>query len=175
MQVIKKLVRFVSVAGVGLTGLVASAGTAHADASANMAVGVTVADSCTISSTPLAFAGYNSTVNASTPVGANATLTVTCTSGFATTVTLNEGLNEGAGSTPATPVRRMTDGTNFLNYVLNQDSQGGIVLWGDDPTTDADTTGTGAGVALTVYGQMPAGQNPPGGDYTDTVVATVLF
>ena len=119
-ETLKRAVRF---GGLGFAGLVMVAGTASADAGADIAVGVTVTNSCTISSTPLAFPGYDSTLNAATPVGANATLTVTCTSGLVTAVTLNEGENADAGSAPATPVRRMTDGTNFLNYVLNQDSQ----------------------------------------------------
>jgi spore coat protein U-like protein len=167
--------RVVRLGGLGFAGLVALAGTARADAGADIAVGVTVTDSCTISSTPLAFAGYDATANASTPVGANATLTVTCTSGFVTAVTLDEGQNAGTGSAPATPVRRMTDGTSFLNYVLNQDSQGGSVVWGATSGTQQATTGTGAPVDLTVYGRMPAGQNPPAGVYGDVVVATVLF
>jgi spore coat protein U-like protein len=175
MQMYQTLRHAIRLGSVGLAGLIAFAGTASADEAANIAVGVTVTESCTISSTALAFAGYNAALNASTPVGANATLTVTCTSGFATTVTLDEGDNAGAGSAPATPVRRMTDGTNFLNYTLNQDSQGGSVVWGDSAGTDAATTGTGAGVAMTVFGQMPAGQNPPAGVYGDVVVATVLF
>jgi spore coat protein U-like protein len=36
-------------------------------------------------------------------------------------------------------------------------------------------TGTGSATAITVYGQMAAGQNVPAGSYADTVVATVSF
>lgn len=175
MHMYETIKRAVRLGGLGFAGLLTVAGTASADAGADIAVGVTVTNSCTISSTPLAFPGYDSTLNAATPVGANATLTVTCTSGLVTAVTLNEGENADAGSAPATPVRRMTDGTNFLSYVLNQDAQGGSVVWGDSAGTQQATTGTGAAVALTVFGSMPAGQNPPAGVYGDVVVATVLF
>jgi spore coat protein U-like protein len=175
MQMYETLRRVIRLGSFGLAGLVAFAGTASADEAANIAVGVTVTDSCTISSTALTFAGYNAALNVSTPVGANATLSVTCTSGFETAVTLDEGDNPDAGSAPATPIRRMTDGTNFLNYTLNQDAQGGSVVWGDSAGTQAATTGTGAAVAMTVFGQMAAGQNPPAGVYGDVVVATVLF
>jgi spore coat protein U-like protein len=169
------LKRTIRLSVLGFAGLLTVAGTASADDAADIAVGVTVTNSCTISSTPVAFASYDSTLNATTPVGANATLTVTCTNGFETAVTLNEGENPGAGSAPATPARRMTDGTNFLNYTLNQDSQGGAVLWGDSAGTQQATIGTGAPVELTVFGRLPAGQNPPAGVYADVVVATVLF
>ena len=175
MKMYDTLKHAIRLSGLAFAGLLTVAGTASADDAADINVGVTVTNSCTISSTPLAFAGYDSTLNFSTPVNANATLTVTCTNGFETAVTLDEGQNPDAGSAPATPARRMTDGTNFLNYVLNQDSQGGSVLWGDSAGTQQATTGTGAAVPLTVFGRMPAGQNPPAGIYGDVVIATVLF
>lgn len=153
----------------------AVAGTAKADDVANIAVGVTVANSCSISSTALAFAGYDAVTNAATPVGANATLTVTCTDGFVTAVTLDQGLSPGVGSGAGTPVRRMTDGVNFLDYELKQDSQGGAVVWGSTVGTRQATTGTGGAVDMIVYGQIPAGQDQPAGVYGDVVVATVLF
>jgi spore coat protein U-like protein len=137
-------------------------------------VSATVAASCTIdASAGLAFGTYDPIVtNASTDLAATGSLDTTCTNGFDATVTLGQGANAGAGSTDSAPVRRMTDGTNFLNYELYTAADHATV-W--DNTTGTTVTETGAPVTTDVFGVVTAGQNVPAGSYTDTVVATVTF
>ena len=102
-------------------------------------------------------------------------VSVTCTSGASTTVTLGQGGNADMGSTAAAPLRRLKDaGTNFLNYTLYSDT-GRTTVWGDTGGTGVPHTGDGTLTALTVYGQIPGGQNAAAANYSDTVVATITF
>jgi spore coat protein U-like protein len=96
---------------------------------------------------------------------ADTTVDVYCTKGVTPEVTLDNGVNTS---------RRMTDGTDFLDYELYSGSAGGTV-W---PTV---TPGVAAGTAanptialtLTIYGRLFAEQAVQAGNYVDTVVATV--
>jgi len=113
--------------------------------------------------------------NASSPLDGTGTVTVTCTSGDATNITLGQGANAANGSTDAAPLRQMKDsGTDVLSYALYQDSAR-TTAWGNTSATGVDETGTGAAQNVTVYGAVAAGQNVPAGSYSDTVVATVTF
>jgi len=143
-----------------------------ATATANLAVSTTVGNTCTISTTALAFGAYDPIVtNASTALIGQGGVVLTCTKNAATTIGLALGANALAS------VRRMTDGaTNYLTYELYQDASS-VQVWGT------------AGVALltpavapskaprtfVVYGKVAGGQDVPSGTYTDTVVATVNF
>lgn len=144
-------------------------------ATSNMAVSATVTANCTITAGALAFGAYDPIVaNATTPLPGNATLTVTCTNGSPTTITLDQGLNPAGGSTNAAPLRQMISGGNFLSYGLFQDNAL-TVTWGNTAGTGVAYTGTGVAGSVTVFGVVPAGQNVPAGTYNDTVVATITF
>lgn len=144
-----------------------------ASATANLSVGATIVNNCTISTTPVSFASYD-------PVGAHAsnnddsgsgTVTVTCTKGTTATIGLALGQN-ASGST-----RRMLNGTaNFLNYELYQDAGRGTV-WGTAGTAllSPGAAPSKAPRTFTVYGRIFAGQDLPAGSYADTVQATVNF
>jgi len=139
----------------------------------NMTVSATVTNNCTISAGALAFGNYNPTV--ATAVDAAATLTLTCTLNASTTITLDEGLHAGGGSTPAVPIRRMVNSvTNFLSYTLYTTS-GRTTVW--NGTTGVAYTGTGvADTSVQVFGRIPGSQSSlPSGSYTDTIVATITF
>jgi spore coat protein U-like protein len=160
--------------------LVFGVGSAFAGtATGTILVSATVNPTCTITTSPLAFNGYyTATVGATTTT---APLSYTCTNGFVTTITLDQGLHPLAGSTGLLPLRQMADsgGTNFLAYSITQDLLG-TQAWGDAPGVPpggsaAPATGTGAQVSLTVYGSIAQGLNPPSGQYTDTVTATITF
>lgn len=144
-------------------------------ASENLAVSATVIDNCLISTSALSFGNYDPVdVNASANLDGTGTVSVTCTSGDTVQITLGQGSNADTGSTDAAPLRRMTDGSNFLSYALYSDS-GRTSVWGNDATVDVETTGTGANEDHTVYGRVTSGQNVPAGSYSDTVQATVTF
>ena len=70
----------------------------------------------------------------------------------------------------------MGPGAAVLNYVLTQDAAH-AANWGNTPVTDTppSANGTGSTVAITVYGQVAAGQYVAPGAYTDTITATVNF
>jgi len=139
----------------------------------NMAVSATVTNNCTISAGALAFGNYNPTV--ATAVDAAATLTLTCTLSASTTITLDQGLHPGGGSTLAVPIRRMVNNaTNFLSYTLYT-TIGRTTVW--DGVTGVAYTGTGiADTSVQVFGRIPGSQSSlPAGVYTDTVVATITF
>ncbi|MDB6106074.1 MAG: Sigma-fimbriae tip adhesin [Gammaproteobacteria bacterium] len=147
-----------------------------ATATSNLAVTASVSANCTIITALVAFGAYDPvSANATTALNGTGTVSVTCTNGATTTVTLGEGANAGGGSTAAAPARRLKDGgTDFLTYSLYTDT-GRTAVWGDTAGTGLAHTGTGTLTALTVYGAVNAGQNVPAGNYSDTVVATITF
>jgi spore coat protein U-like protein len=169
----KRSARILTVAGATALALGGISGTQAA--TDNIAVTATVVANCAIAAGALDLGSYDPVVvNASTDALATSTITVTCTSGASATVTLGQGTTVGAGSTDADPNRRLTDGANFLNYGLFTDV-GRSVEWGNTAGTGVAHTGTGAGVPLTVYGNIPAGQNVPAGAYAGTVIATITL
>jgi spore coat protein U-like protein len=63
----------------------------------------------------------------------------------------------------------------LLNYAMFSNSTR-TTNWGQTVGTDTVTgTGNGAAQALTVYGQVTAGQFVAPGAYTDTITATVTY
>jgi spore coat protein U-like protein len=127
---------------------------------------VTIAPTCSISANPLAFGNYSGTV-----VNANTTLSVTCTN----TTPYDVGLSAGNGSGATVTTRSMTGpGGAALNYTLYSNS-GYSTNWGNSTGSWVTGTGTGAAQTLTVYGQIPAGQHPTAGNYTDVIIATLTY
>lgn len=143
----------------------------------NLPVSASVAANCLIdASSGLAFGAYDPvSANASADLDSTATVSVNCTLDSAVTITMGQGLNADAGSTAAAPLRRLTDGTNFLSYDLYSDA-GYTTVLGDTLGTSVGYTGTGVADTVTAYGRIPGGQNVPVAVlYGDTVVATITF
>ncbi len=140
-----------------------------ATATASFTVTATAMKACSISATPQNFGSYDPT--AATPLNSTSTITILCTTG----TEYNVGLNAGSASGATVTTRKMTNGANTLNYALYQDSSR-TINWGNTVGTDT-VGGTAGGTAatLTVYGQVPAGQNVPVGAYSDTVTATITY
>jgi spore coat protein U-like protein len=140
-------------------------------ATANLAVSASVANNCTISTAALGFGSYDPvSAHAATPLDGSGTVTIACTKGANTTISLDLGGNASGSQ------RRLKDGgTNFLSYDLFQDA-GRTTVWG----TGGDVLTPPAAPSkaprnYSVYGRVPANQDVPAGNYTDTVVATVNF
>lgn len=138
----------------------ASAGTA----TANLGVSASVAATCTISASPVAFGAYSGS-----QLDATGSVTANCVTGTAWTIGLGAG--NGTGATDSN--RKMTSGGNTLSYALYSDS-GRTTNWGNSTGTISGT-GTGGSQNNTVYGRIVAGTVPAAGTYTDTVVATINF
>jgi spore coat protein U-like protein len=140
-------------------------------ASDSFPVQATVVANCNID-TPntLQFGNYDPAVaNALTDLDADTDIDVRCTkNSVGVTVELDLGLNDNAGQ------RRMTDGTEFLDYDLFQDG-GRVTPWATGGDAASYSPTTSAWVSLTVYGRVPAGQDVGVGTYDDTVTATINF
>lgn len=114
--------------------------------------------------TELAFGDYDGGQNDQA-----GTITVTCTTGTAYEVELDNGANYSA------PNRRMKHGTaDYLNYELYSDA-GRTTRWGNDDSSDVHMSSDGTAQSIDVYGRMPAGQSGPIGNYADTITVTVTF
>jgi spore coat protein U-like protein len=142
-------------------------------ATSSFAVTATVANSCIVSSTTLAFPTYLPT-SASATTGSTA-VDVTCTLGAPYTVALSNGSGTGADPTAGASGRKMTGPSSaLLGYNLYQDA-GYTQAWGSTGVYLLSGTGTGVQVPLTVYGRIPASQVAAAGNYTDTINVTVSF
>jgi spore coat protein U-like protein len=133
---------------------------------AQFAVRASVVADCQVTANDLDFGTYNSATAAS---GSNQ-INLKCTPGSAATVSLDGGQS---GNPQA---RHMTGQNTNLNYQLYRDAG----------HTDAINTAgmafqlkgsdnTGQNVIYNVYGQVPANQAVPAGNYTDTVRVTVTY
>lgn len=136
-------------------------------ATASFTITVVVPASCTISATALAFGNYTTLL-----VNATSTISVSCTS----TTPYNVGLNAGTATGATVISRKMIGpGAATLAYSLFSNSAR-TTNWGNTVGTDTLAgTGSGAVQGLTVYGQIPAGQRPTPGNYTDTIIATLTY
>ena len=146
------------------------AGTATAD----LAVSATVVSTCSISTVAVSMGSVDQ-LNTSTLTGTGG-LTVQCTNGASSSITLNQGLHAASGSSDDVPLRKMVNATNTgdgLAYTITQD--GASAIWGNTSLSGLGYTGTGLTESKTVYISIPQGQNAPVGIYTDTVVATLTF
>ncbi|KQY84732.1 spore coat U domain-containing protein [Brevundimonas sp. Root1423] len=145
--------------------LLATGGAAAQTRTAQFAVRAQVVADCQITAEDLNFGTYNASSNAtaSTPV------TLRCTPGSGATVSFDAGAS-------GNPQARYMDGPGHLNYQLYKDAAR------QDPI---DTMGaafqlpgfsnTGQLVTYRVYGEVPASQAVPAGNYTDIIRVTVQY
>lgn len=160
--------------GAGVAALVAGMvaaqpATVEADvASANLSVSAAVAANCTISAGSLLFGTYDPIgANDTNPLNAEATVTVRCTKNTSAQVGLDNGENFSGG-------RRMIAGASqFLSYELYSDSTRNTV-WNMANRVNYVAPNRSP-QDLTVYGQVPAGQDVEVGNYSDTVIAEIEF
>ncbi len=144
-------------------------------ATSNLSVSATVINNCTISTGAMAFGNYDPvSVNASTGLSGTGTVTVACTKGATVTIGLGLGANASGSQ------RRLTDGSNFLDYDVYKEV-GHSNVWGTsgsatvNPYGGSNNAPNKNAVNTTAYGLVTANQDVPAGSYTDTVVATVNF
>ena len=151
--------------GVAAAAGLATAGSA-ATANANLGVSASVAATCAITTSAVAFGAYSGT-----QIDATGTVTANCVIGTPWTIGLGTGTGVGATVTS----RKMTSGANVLPYALFSDA-GHSQNWGTTIGTDTLAgTGTGGTDGHTVYGRIATGSVPAAGGYADTVVATITF
>ncbi len=144
----------------------------------NLGVSASVTATCTIVTAPVLFGTYDPT--SGTDLAAEGSVTVLCTNGTAGNITLGQG-TAAVGDVPGAPVRQMSGGAagaGRLGYFLYSD-EALTTAWGNTAPTGVAHAGNGISTEITVYGEVPAGQNIIAGSggtaYADTVVATVTF
>lgn len=138
-----------------------------ATSTASFQVTATVAATCVISATNLAFGTYSGV-----QTDINSTLTATCTNTTPYTIGLSVGAATGATAT----ARSMTGpSAALLGYSLFRDAAR-TLNWGFTAGTDTVAgTGSGAAQPISVYGRIAGSQYVAPGAYTDTVTATITF
>lgn len=130
-------------------------------------VTATVQATCLVAATPLAFGTYTGLAATST-----STVSVTCTN----TTPYNVGLSAGLAPSAGVTTRKMTGpAAALLSYSMYTDAARSL-NWGTTIATDTvPGTGNGSAQAITVYGNVPAGQFVAPGAYADTITATVTY
>jgi len=135
-----------------------------ATVTSTLAVSATVNTVCVVNSVgAMAFGAYTGIA-----VTSSATLNYTCSNALPVQISFDKGVN-GA----STAARLMKNAASTLSYQLYSDSAR-TTVW-DDTTNKVPVTGTGASATQTIYGQIPAGQYPTAGAYTDTVTITLTY
>lgn len=131
---------------------------------ANFDVSVQVLSTCAISASNMTFSSITTGTTSNTD--ATSSLTVNCSQDTPYTISLGTGKYYSGG-------RRMSNGTNNINYYLYSDS-GRASEW--DSTATQTGMGSGADQTMTIYGRIPSGQFVPlTGAYADTVIATITY
>ncbi len=117
---------------------------------------------CSLTLTNMSFGTYTGAL-----LNGTATGVVKCNGAW--DIPMNAGMGVGATET----VREMTGPNGAeISYQIFQDAAR-TINWGNTSSTDLNGTGN---ADITVYGQIPAGQSPAPGTYTDTVdTATTSF
>ena len=140
-----------------------------ATASGSFAVTASVSPTCNVATSDVAFGAYDPA--SATARDAEGAVRVTCTN----TTTYNVGLDAGTGSGATVSNRKMTGGSETLDYALYSNS-GRTTNWGNTVGTDTVSgTGNGSAQTLTVYGRIAASQYPAPASYSDTITATITY
>jgi spore coat protein U-like protein len=157
---------------------------AAGSANTSVAVSASIANNCTISNAAVALGAYDPIVtNLSSPLNGSGTVTITCTKGAVTNVSI------GLGTHASATQRRLSDGAgtpSFMNYELYQPpdntpgtacSYSSPVVWGTAGANLFTPAAAPSKAARTynICGQAAGGQDLPAGSYTDTVSAVVNF
>ena len=158
--------------------LAALAPVARAGSATNpLTLSATVINNCSITTTPVGFGNYDPLSGAVN--NASGTVVISCTKGAGPTITLGNGNSFNV-------TRRMTDGTNFMNYEIYQPPSnvaGTACTWvspqrwgisGAEIFTPPASPGKAA-QTYNVCGQISAGQDLAAATFNDSVVATVNF
>lgn len=147
--------------------------------SGSFQVTASVANSCRVTSTgDINFGAYDpADTHFGTALDGIGSVAVRCTRGTVANVALGQGQYAASGSTCASPLRQMADGsTGRLRYDIYQAGPGNTA-WGCDVANDQSFTSAASNVetTLTTYGRIPAGQDVAAGNFSDTVTVTVTF
>lgn len=139
-------------------------------ATSTVPVQITVTAKCSFGASSLAFGGYDPIVaNKTTALNATGSISITCNSGVAGTISLDNGLHSAfaVGTT-----RAMSNGSGYLSYELYT-SAARTTVW--NATNTVGYAGTGSAGSVSVYGTVPPGQSGTTSSFADTVGITVSY
>ena len=122
---------------------------------------------CNVTSSGMSFGSYDVfAINHTDSVG---TLTVNCS--VETPYTLKLDPNSSGNFSE----RKMSNGTDFLIYNIYSDAAR-TFIWGDGTDNSVTISGqTGATGQHPLYGRISARQNVSVGNYSDTIIVTIVF
>ncbi len=148
---------------------------ANADIGGTLSVSASVVASCEINSTASVVFGQ---ISAGVASAGNGSIGVRCTNA----TTYNIALDKGGSAGTATQREMVpTSGSSLLSYALFKDP-GLTQQWGDSDFANTFTdgssksaTGSGLDQTHTVHGQVYPAFTDDIGDYTDSVVVTIIF
>ncbi len=156
--------RIISAAFIGSSLALFTGAANAATVTSTLAVSATVNTVCVVNSVgAMAFGAYTGVA-----VTSSSTLNYTCSNSLPVQISFDKGVN-GA----STAARLMKNASSTLSYQLYSDAAR-TTVW-DDSTNKISVTGSGASATQTIYGQIPAGQYPTAGAYTDTVTITFTY
>lgn len=161
-------VGFVLAAATLFGSMVAPAAPALAPTStATMLVTANIVANCTISITPMSFGNYSGVV-----LNTTATVSIRCTQGTAYDIELDAGTSSSTSVSQRLVYNSIGNAIGYNLYTDAAHSQ----KWGFTVGSDTVTgTGNGSLQAVTVYGEISAGQYSTPGLFADTVTATVTY
>ena len=134
-----------------------------------MPVALDIVASCTVSAADLHFGRYIGT--SATPSRGQSAIELQCTSGL----TVDIGLDAGQGAGATTSDRRLMSGAGALRYGLFQDPARRI-NWGNTAGVDTvEVSAAGTRQIVTIYGEVPAGQQVPAGTYNDVITIHLFY
>lgn len=139
-------------------------------ATADFPISATISSACSLSATGIDFGEVGTAGATTSQTDGTGSITVTCTTGGAYSIALDDGLHNVAAQ------RNAQSGSNLLAYDLYKDAARGTVWTG----AAAPVTGTGDSSAqvVPVYGRIAAGLPfalSNGTPYTDTVLVTLTY
>lgn len=154
--------------------MIVASGAMAATDSANLTVGASVSNACSIGAGALNFGDLTLLVNGGlgttgTAAGtASQTVPVVCTNGASAAVTAGLGLNA------AVAVRKMISGSDLLTYELYTTADRDTIL---NSSNSISYTGTGSAQTVTIYGKVTAADmiSAKKGTYADTVALTITY
>lgn len=132
-----------------------------------MTMTASVRPACTVTATDLNFGSINGFLTGNHD--STSTISVTCVSGTAYKMGLDNGLNYAGSS------RQMQGPGGSIAYALYRDTSRSLI-WSNNPGTNVQSgTGNGNAQNLTVYGRVPLQTTPSAGSYQDTVTVNVFY
>lgn len=164
-----------AIAATGFLAVPVTAGTTNG----TFPVTAAVQASCVINSAnDASFGNYDSVTNKTAPVDISPlTASVSCVSGTAFSVALDQGKNADAGSTCDAPLRRLKSAAgsylSYNSYLLSDHAN----AWGCGSANQrtGSSTSVNSPKNFGLLGRLAAGQDVPAGSYADQLTLTVTF